>query len=64
MNGMWLKKWNKLQEDYFKTIGSRKSGKLWIVNLELQQMAHKMWKTRNEAIHKKVKRIKNDIHIT
>ena len=64
MNGMWLKKWIRLQEDYFKTIGNRKSWKLWIVNFELLQMAHKMWKTRNEDIHKKVKWIKNNIHIT
>jgi hypothetical protein len=40
--------------DYFKTIKRRNSGKLWVINLslEIQQMEHKMWKSRNEFIHK------------
>ena len=55
LNGMWMQGWVQEQEIFLQRIRSRKHPKVWLINLSLllQTMTHNMWKTRNEAIHKK-----------
>ena len=55
LNGMWIKGWVTEQETFLRRIRSRKQPKVWLIKLSilLQTMTHNMWKTRNDAIHKK-----------
>ena len=55
LNGLWLQDWISLQDQHYKKIHSRKSPRVWLVRLALllQYAAHSMWRTRNEAIHKR-----------
>ena len=55
LNGMWMQGWVQEQETFLQRTRSRKHPKVWLIKLSilLQTMTHNMWKTRNEAIHKK-----------
>ena len=55
LNGLWLQDWIALHEEYYKSTRSRKSPRVWLTRLSLllQLASHEMWKTRNEAIHKR-----------
>jgi hypothetical protein len=54
VNGVWLRDWIDVQEEYLKSVKSRKSSKVLLIRLSLlvQNMTHATWKTRNEAVHK------------
>ena len=53
--GCWSHGWAEAQEQYFKTLKSRKSGRRWLAALikKLWQVAWDMWEHRNGIIHDK-----------
>ena len=52
-SGMWLRDWSILQQSHYDTIGSRRSGKLWLSKLirRIWQIAWNLWIHRNKALH-------------
>jgi hypothetical protein len=55
LNGVWHESWKDIQDAYLQRLRSKKSSRvrLFRLSLMIQNMTHAMWKTRNDAIHKK-----------
>ena len=50
---MWLRDWSELQQQYYHTQSSRRSGKLWMSKIirKLWKIAWQLWTHRNQALH-------------
>ena len=53
LEGLLVQGWATLQEQYYRSCGSRRSGHLWATNLSKQLIfiGHGMWEHRNDVFH-------------
>ena len=54
MGGCLSLEWARAQQEYYQWIGSRRTGKRWVIALikKLWQIAWDLWDNRNEFLHK------------
>jgi hypothetical protein len=53
-SGMWLDLWSPIQDSYYRSIGSCKTGKKWLERLTVKiwHIAWQLWSQRNDWLHR------------